>query len=174
MAYLAPLSTNTVNVATMLLQLPVEDIIKELLTTASQDRSQLHTILIWAVVILVINVLSVLWNTVLQIRLKDREKDIANYNMKQTKKLAVYESIFDKFNNMTLFMSYGDTAALTQSVQVLQTYINANKIYVDSSSVPIFNKHLDYFRRMIIAPYQKDVRYEAAMLDELVVNFNNI
>ena len=67
-----------------------------------------------------------------------------------------------------------DTNSLLQSVQDVQSYINLNKLYIDSSSIRVFNKHLDYFRRMIIAPYQKDVRYEADMLDEIVSNFENV
>lgn len=158
----------------ILLQMPIEDIIKELLATGQQDRSQLKSILVWTIIVIVINVLSVLWNSFLQIRLKDREKTISNYNIKLEKKIKVYESVFEKFNELTLFIPNSNTAPLVQLVQVLQGYINANKLYTDAKSLVIFNKHLDYFRRLVIAPYQKDVRYEADMMEELVENFRNI
>jgi len=160
--------------ANLFLQIPIEDIIKEYLSTVQQDRGQLKTILIWTVVVIVINIASVVWNSILQIRLKDREKEISNYNTKLIKKIKVYEDVFSKFNELTLFIPNNNTAGLTQLIQVLQAYINSNKLYIDSSSSALFNKHLDYFKNLIIVPYHKDVRYEADMIQELANNFANI
>jgi hypothetical protein len=158
----------------LILQIPIEDVIKELLTTAQQDRSQLRTVLIWAVVIIVINIISVVWNSVLQVRLKNKEKEIANYNLKQEKRILVYESIFKKFNDLTLFLPHNDVNTLIQDIQSIQGFINYNKIYIDKNSISIYNEFLDYFRKLITFPYQKDVRFESEQLDKIVNDFSRI
>lgn len=154
--------------------MPIEDIIKELLSSASQERGQLKTVLLWTIFVIGINTIATIWNTITQFRLKEKDKDIANYNLKQAKRIKIHEEIFTKFNELSNFMPNSDINDLIFKIQNTQRFIEVNKLYINKTSISLYNEFLDYFKQLIITPNKKDVKQESLLTSKLVDNFEKI
>ena len=150
-----------------------KDVIKEI-TAVVLSQSGEHTRLVTiAIATAALNLIALLLNMFIQFSLKNKEVDVNKKNLREARKIAVYEEIYDKMNKMSLEFENDKQDALLSLTKELDALSNSKRLYINADDFNLINRFNDYFRQVAVAPNMKDYFFERKTLDALAENFNS-
>lgn len=98
-------------------------------------------------------------------RLKNKEKEIHSFSLKEKKRIEVFEHIYTQIDEMALIDSATIRATpdvLLTKISELERYINSAGLYIRGDLRNLTDEALDYFKGVLTSPRKKDVATELA------------
>jgi flagellar biosynthesis component FlhA len=147
-------------------------ILNELIEGYSQDIALNNKLLIALIVFISINLITTIINIVSQHRLKQKDKKIISFKIKEEKRISIFESIYQKLDKMTFFTGREDCEEFLNLIQETEKYISNNKLYMNQKELKLMYETTDYFKTVLADYRKKDYSNEIKLFDRLSAKFN--
>ncbi len=118
-----------------------------------------------------LNIISIVVNLVLQFKLKNKDKDIIKFNLRESERIKVLFRLYELLEQLTYYNEEYQKEYIDKANQINQ-YITKNKLYIDKSYINITQEMNDYFLTVIGDYRKKDYKNEMRLLDEFSKEFN--
>nr|WP_042270265.1 hypothetical protein [Nonlabens ulvanivorans] len=106
-------------------------LLKDLLTEYANDIERNNQLLIALLIFISINLLTTIINIASQHKLKSKDKSIISFQIKEQKRITIFESIYRKLDKMTFTDSRIESEELLQQIKNVEKLISKNKLYID-------------------------------------------
>jgi hypothetical protein len=157
----------------MLLQIEMHEVAKEYLEAYNTLVSTQSKFWIWLLLGLGLQVLSSLSSLIIQWRLKNLDKNITKFNLREERRIKVYEEVYRLMVGLTWFIPGDPVQQLVQDTSALDSYIQIQKLYISNDIKAILDNYLDHFRAVSATPYRKNIATESKMLEDYYDLFNS-
>lgn len=147
-------------------------ILKELIESYSKDIALNNKLLIAVLIFILINLFTTIINIISQHRLKNKDKKIISFKIKEEKRILIFEGIYRELDKMTFFSGKDDSEQLLQSIQEIERNISSNKIYIGKKELKIMYETTDYFKTVASDFRRKNYESEIEFFDRLSNVFN--
>lgn len=157
----------------MLLQIEMHEVAKEYLeayNTLVGAQSRFWT---WLLLGFALQVVSSLSSLIIQWRLKNLDKNITKFNLREERRIKVYEEVYRQMVSLTWFIPGDPITQLNSDISSLDSYIQVQKLYIANNVKSVLDDYLDHFRAVVSAPYRKNIAEENRMLEEYYKLFNS-
>jgi Icc-related predicted phosphoesterase len=147
-------------------------ILKQLIESYSKDIALNNKLLVALIVFISINLITTIINIISQHRLKNKDKKIISFKIKEEKRILIFEAIYQKLDKMTFFSGKDDSENLLKSIQETEKNISSNKIYIGKKELKLMYNVTDYFKTVASDYRKKDYASEIKLFDKLSDTFN--
>ena len=144
-------------------------ILKDLIESYSKDIALNNKLLVALLVFISINLITTIINIISQHRLKNKDKKIISFKIKEGKRISIFETIYQKLDEMTFFSGKDDSEKLLQETE---KHISSNKIYIGKKELKLMYVATDYFKTVASDYRKKDYAEEIKFFDKLSATFN--
>lgn len=145
-------------------------------TTLNKIFHELHLVqnkpYLWLIVInIVISIISLFWNLLLQVKLKEKDKEINSHNLRESCRIRVLEDAFRKMNKLAQYSKTHNSLLLNEYTD-FTTFIQENKIYINKKTEKLLIQYRDYISSVIGNVKNIDYKKENDYFDKFVNYFN--
>jgi len=107
-----------------------------------------------------------------QFRLKNKEKSINSYNLKEAKRIETKDELYKLLEELTYYD--GTNAQLYQSKSAaINKFLTQKRLYLDKNIIKISQNFNDYFLTVLSDYRRKNFETETNFLEEYTIAFNN-
>jgi len=142
----------------------------ELYSNDIQNNTKLIIVLS---IFIIINLIVTILNIISANRIKNKEKKIFSYNIKETKRIDIYEKLYHLVENLTNIDSIHNDEILLDEMRKIEQYVSKNNLYISKNIKNCTNEILDYFKSVLINIKLKDYKLEFSLLDKYSKIFNS-
>jgi len=135
-------------------------IIKDLFEIYSKDIQNNTKLLIALIVFISINLIVTFINIYAQIKLKNKEKKIYSFNLKEKRRIETSEELFKMLDELTFFDGKNTNDSFLTKIQTLERYVSSNKLYISKDVQSIVQDYNDYFKSVLTDYRTKDYAKE--------------
>jgi hypothetical protein len=157
----------------ILLQVDLHEISKEYLDAYSTLVSAQSKFWTWLLLGLGLQVLSSLSSLIIQWRLKNLDKNITKFNLREERRIKVYEEVYRQMVGLTWFVPGDSVQQLNQDIFTLDNYSQIQNLYIDSDIKDVLVEYLDHFRSVSATPHLKNIAEESRLLEKYYQLFNS-
>lgn len=123
-----------------------ENMAQELLKAITDYLGTTNTVLI--IILLLINIVATLCNILIPIWLKNKEKKIYSFQVKEKTRISLHESIYSTMWVIKTNYLFPDNSHVTSDAyESLRKTITLQSLYLDKKVIAIINKFLDWHRK---------------------------
>ncbi len=144
--------------------------LKDILEIFSNEVSTNSRLAIALICFIGINLIVTILNILSQNRLKNKEKKIYSFNIKEKKRIEISEELFLQLDNLTFYNGKDDNDVFLNKIQILERYVTSNRLYISKSIFSNVEEQCDYFKS-VLGDYRKK-NYAKEL--EFTKNFCNI
>lgn len=127
---------------------------------------------LWLLVInIIISILGLFWNLLLQIKLKEKDKEINSHNLREIHRIKVFEDAFKKMNKLAQYSKTQNPSLITEYTD-FSKFIQENKIYINKKTEKLLIQYRDYIASVIGDIRKIDYKKENTFFDTFVKYFN--
>ena len=156
----------------LLQDMTVNEVAKEYLDAYNGLVSNQSKFWIWLLLGIGLQIISSVISLITQLRLKNLDKNIVKFNLREERRVKVQEEIFRQMVEFTWFIPGDSIDSLRSQIYNLDNYSQVQRLYISDSSRTIINNYLDHFRAVLASPYRKNIEHEQKMLDAYYTIFN--
>lgn len=122
------------------------DLVQEILKAVTDYIGTSNTILI--IILLVINIVATLCNIFIPIWLKNKEKKIYSFQVKEKTRISLHENIYSTMWVIkTNYLFPDNSHVINDAYECLRKTITLQSLYLDKKVITIINKFLDWHRK---------------------------
>lgn len=147
-------------------------ILKDLFKTYADDIEKNNQLLVALLIFISINLITTLINIISQHKLKSKDKNIISFEIKEQKRISIFENIYRKLDKMTFLDGKTESEELLQLIQNVEKSISKNKLYINKKNQKLIYDITDYFKTTLTDYRKKDYGKELKLFDKLSSNFN--
>lgn len=112
---------------------------------------------------------------IVQFVLKNKEKEINSYNIKEKQRIKHQEILYGMLEELTYYSNGdGESSVYLNKVSEISRYLTKNRIYLPSEITKISNNFLDHFKSVLNEYSNKSIRKETELLDSFSKSFNKL
>jgi len=145
-------------------------VIKDLFEIYSKDIQNNTKLLIAMSIFILINLIVTFVNIWAQVKLKNKEKKIYSFNLKEVRRIEISEKLYNQLDNLTFFDGKNNNEIFLIKIQELEKFVSSNKLYISKNVFKNVQGFSDYFKSVLVDYRKKDYAKEM----ELTENFCNI
>lgn len=128
--------------------------------------------LLWAIgSLLIADIILVGIRIIADFKLKNLDKSIASFNIKESKKILVYENLYKMMNDLT-FVLQNESTLILDKISEIERFNNENYLYIKDDANTIINDFCNYFRRVLTDFRTKKLETELEFLSKFKECFN--
>lgn len=120
-----------------------------------------------------INLIVTLLNIFSQNRLKNKEKKIYSFNIKEKKRIDISEELFTQLDKLTFFNGKDDNDIFLNKIQILEKYVTSNRLYISKNTYRNVQEQCDYFKSVLADYRKKDYAKELGFTKNFCTIFNS-
>lgn len=120
-----------------------------------------------------INLIVTLLNIFSQNRLKNKEKKIYSFNIKEKKRIDISEELFTQLDKLTFFNGKDDNDIFLNKIQILEKYVTSNRLYISKNTYRNVQEQCDYFKSVLADYRKKDYAKELGFTKNFCIIFNS-
>ena len=147
-------------------------VIKELLEKYGEDIALNSKLIIALIIFIFINLITTIINIISAHSLKGKEKKITSFNIKEQKRINVFENVYQQLDKLSFFNGKNDANEFLNHIQEVEQYISKNKIYIGKKELKSFYKITDYYKIVVTDFRKKDYNNELILFNKLSELFN--
>lgn len=150
-------------------------VIEKLINNLSDDISTNNSLIISLSIFVGLNLLLVIINIIVQFKLKNKEKEINNHNLREEKRIQHQENLYQMLEELTYYNGASDDKSVYhEKLSDINKCLTQKKLYLEKSIVTIAQNFNDYFLTVLTDYRKKDYKYEITLLEEFSKQFNNV
>lgn len=147
-------------------------ILKEILGKYGDDIALNNKLIIALLVFILINLLTTLINIISQHNLKSKDKKIISFQIKETKRIHIFEKGYHKLDNLSFFDGKNESVALLEKIQESERFISKNKMYIGKKELKAMYEITDYYKTVASDFRRKDYSKEIQLFETFSKLFN--
>lgn len=148
-------------------------VIKDLFEIYSNDIQNNTKLLIALSVFILLNLIVTLTNIYAQVKLKNKEKRIHSFNLKEKRRIEVAEELFRQLDLLTFYDGKSDNEEFLLGIKDIEKYVSANRLYISKNVLTIIQDFADYFKSILVDFRRKDYAKEMAFTSSFCKIFNS-
>ncbi|GAB3742273.1 hypothetical protein GCM10027594_21740 [Hymenobacter agri] len=156
----------------MVLQVTTPEVAKEFMQSFDLLLDAHSKFWLWLIFGIVIQIASALFSIFVQWRLKNIEKNVTKFNLREEKRIVVLEDIYHKMSDLTWFFPGESVEELNVKIQVIDRLVSSKRLYLSEELNRLIGRYLDHFRNVSANHSRKNIQKEEEMLDEFANIFN--
>ncbi len=149
-----------------LIQLFIDNGIKD-------DLNSMRSIFITFIVFCSLNIIFLGINWWVQFKLKNKEFDVINHNLREVERMKVLRELYLKLETLTYYM--GNTAEVPEYVnktKEINSYVTQNKLFISVKYQAITTEFIDYILAILSDFRKNDLKKKSEILDKFIKEFN--
>ncbi len=148
--------------------------LKDLIVSLSGDISSTNKLIIGLSVFVGLNFLLAILNIIFQFKLKNKEKDINSYNLREVKRIELQHSLYTMLESLSYYDGTKENFKLYhEKVSEINKFITREKLFLSKRLIQISQQYTDYFLSVLSDYRTKNYEREMEMLELYSVKFNN-
>ncbi|MDM1368858.1 hypothetical protein [Myroides marinus] len=136
------------------------------------DLNSVRSIFITFIVFCIINIATIGINWFIQFKLKDKEFDIINHNLREKERMAIIKELYSFLEDLTYYLDENDKPQYLEKTNQINKYITKNKLFIDENYIAITKEFTDYFLNVLNDFRLKNYTTELSILDKFIKEFN--
>jgi len=148
-------------------------LITGLFDTYSKDIQSNSKLLITVIIFISINLIITLINIYAQVSLKEKEKKIFSFNLKEKKRIEVFEVLFVKLDLLTFFDGKVNNANFLIDIQNIDKYVTSQRLYIPNALFKVVQEYNDYYKSVLSDYRKKNYATEIDLSNKLCLIFNS-
>lgn len=146
--------------------------LQELVVNVNEKINSNTKLLFTLGIFVVINIIATLLDIFFQFRLKEKEKDINNHNIRETKRVDTQEELYNMLEELTYYANSNSQSYQIKSKEI-NKYLTKKRIYLNKEIIKITQEFNDYFLNVLSDYRNKDFQKETDFLERYSKIFNN-
>lgn len=142
-------------------------VLKELIDKFSNNIDNSNKLSIALMIFMLINLLMSLINIYSDHKLKNKEKKIFSFSLKEKRRIEIFEKIYQLQDKLTFYDGRNDNNTFLLDIQSIQVYVSQNKLYLSNKEQQLINEINDYFKTVLTNYRIKDYRKEAELFKKM-------
>lgn len=148
-------------------------VIKDLFEIYSTDIQNNTKLLIALIVFISINLVVTFVNIWAQIKLKNKEKKIHSFNLKEKRRIEISEELFTQLDKLSFYDGKAINDSFLHEIQILEKYISSNRLYIPKNVYTNVQDQSDYFKSVLADHRKKDYAKEMELTKIFCNLFNS-
>lgn len=133
------------------------DVLENLVREFGSEISQNSKLILVLIGLAAIDIIIALIRMVADFRLKNKEKAIHSFTLKEKTRIDVLTKIYFDLDELG---QESDPQILLQKVTEIERYVNRNSLYIRKGYETIISNALDYFKSIMTSPRKKNYQTE--------------
>lgn len=142
-------------------------VLTELIDKFSNNIDNNNKLSIALIVFMSINILMSLINILSDHKLKNKEKKIFSFSLKEKRRIEIFEKIYQLQDKLTFYDGRTDNNLFLIDIQDIQAYVSQNKLYLNKKEQQLINEINDYFKTVLTNYRTKDYRKESELFTKM-------
>ena len=150
------------------------DVLKNIIENLNSDISSNNRLIIGLSVFVGLNILLAILNIICQFRLKNKDKDINSYNLREVKRIEQQNSLYSMLESLSYYDGNKDDLQLYHDkVSQINRFITRERLFLSTNLIKISQQYTDYFLGVLSDYRTKSYEREIEMLESYCEKFNN-
>jgi hypothetical protein len=134
--------------------------LKDLLEIFSNEITTNSKLAIALICFIGINLVVTLLNIFSQNRLKNKEKQIYSFNLKEKRRIEILEELYTKMEDLSNFDGKERSDEFLQQIKEMEAFTNKNRLYLPKQIQKITNEYSDYLKNVLTDFRKKNYEFE--------------
>lgn len=149
-------------------------ILEKLIENLGDDVSSHFKMMLTISIFVGLNIVLALINIFVQFKLKNKEKEINQHNLREVKRIENQENLYTLLEKLTYYD--GDVGKLEEyhsKLVHINKFLTGKKLYLNRDLIIISQEFTDYFLSILTDYRKKDYEKETKFLEKYCSKFNN-
>ena len=142
-------------------------VLQELIGKFSNNIDNNNKLSIALMIFMSINLLMSLINIFSDHKLKNKEKKIFSFTLKEKRRIEIFEKIYQLQDKLTFYDGRNENNLFLIEIQDIQAYVGQNKLYLSKKEQQLINEINDYFKTVLTNYRTKDYRRETELFTKM-------
>jgi hypothetical protein len=142
-------------------------VLQELIGKFSNNVDNNNKLSIALLIFMIINILMSLVNILSDHKLKNKEKKIFSFTLKEKRRIEIFEKIYQLQDKLTFYDGRNENNLFLIDIQDIQAYVGQNKLYLSKKEQHLINEINDYFKTVLTNYRTKDYRRETELFTKM-------
>lgn len=107
-----------------------------------------------------LNLIVTIMNIFSQNRLKNKEKKIFSFNLKEKRRIEILEELYNKMENLSNFDGKERSDEFLLQIKEMEAFTNKNRLYLPKQIQKITNEYSDYLKSVLTDFRKKNYEFE--------------
>ena len=147
-------------------------IYKDLFEVFSQEINTNTKLIIALICFICVNLVVTLLNIYSQNRLKNKEKKIFSFNLKEKRRIEILEILYNMMERLSNFDGKENHEIFLNDIKEFELYVNTNKLFISKSIQKIITEYSDYQKNVLVDFRKKSYEFEIKTFNKFYNCFN--
>lgn len=148
-------------------------VLERLIKNLGDDISDNYNLITGLSIFVGINLLIAIANIIVQFKLKNKEKEINNHNLREEKRIEHQEELYKMLEELTYFNG-AEKDHYHEKLVEINKCLTQKRLYLEKPIISVAQKFTDYFLSVLSDYRKKDYKQEIILLEEYSKEFNNV
>lgn len=147
------------------------DLFEKIISQYGNEVLQNTRLIIALSFLILTNIILGIINLIAQVKLKNKEKQIYSYSIRENKRLNVLEQIYYSLEELSYF-NENESQTLLSKLKEIEAFVSKNKIYLSRDFINCISGICDYYKGILVDYRKKKYETEIELMNVYVKLFN--
>ena len=147
---------------------------KQIIGQLENDLSTNNKLIIILIIFVFLNFLLTGINIYFQFKLKNKDKEISNHNLRESKRIDHQEQLYTLLESLTYFDGTPkEKNKFKKTITDINRFITQKRIYLSKDIIKITQEFTDYNTQLLVDYRKKNYEKEMGILEKFNTHFND-
>jgi len=146
--------------------------LQNLIEIANKNINSNYNLSITLLIFVSLNFLLTSIDIFFQFKLKNKDKSINSFNLKEAKRIEIQEELYKMLEELTYYDGNNTSTFQSKSTEI-NKFLTQKRLYLDKTIIKITQNFNDYFLSVLSDYRKKNFAVETTFLEEYTKAFNN-
>jgi hypothetical protein len=149
-------------------------ILQKLIEQLETDLSTNNKLIISLIIFVVLNLILAGINIFFQFRLKNKDKEVNNHNLREIKRIEHQEELYVLLESLTYYNGTSkEKVSFQKKMTLINQFLTQKKIYLNKEIIKISQEFTDYNTQLLVDYRKKNYEKELMILEKYNTQFND-
>lgn len=149
-------------------------VLQKLIEQLDSDLSHNNKLIIALIIFVLLNFVLTAINIYFQFKLKNKDKEINNHNLRESKRIEHQEQLYILLESLTYFDgTSAEKEKFQKTIVEINQFLTQKRIYLNKNIIKISQEFTDYNTQVLVDYRKKNYENELLILEKYNVEFND-
>src|SRR5690606_32799856 len=149
-------------------------VLQKLIEQLEADLSHNNKLIIALIIFVLLNFVLTGINIYFQFKLKNKDKEINNHNLRETKRIEHQEQLYILLESLTYFDgTLSEKDKFQKTIVKINQFLTQKRIYLNKNIIKISQEFTDYNTQVLVDYRKKNYEKELLILEKYNTEFND-
>jgi len=149
-------------------------VLQKLIEQLDSDLSHNNKLIIALIIFVLLNFILTAINIYFQFKLKNKDKEINNHNLRESKRIEHQEQLYILLESLTYFDgTSAEKEKFQKTIVEINQFLTQKRIYLNKNIIKISQEFTDYNTQVLVDYRKKNYENELLILEKYNVEFND-